>query len=305
MDQAVSVPVVTLTPGIHVDVPANVYHADPAEHPSLSASIANAIVTRSPRHAWHNHPRLNPEWEPAAETDAMEHGSLLHAMMAGEDLPPLVVVDAKNRTVKAWKEAEAAAIADKKTPILKRHFDNLQRCANAARSQIMEFSEALLPPGVAEAVAICQVGPTSYRRLRVDHLPNDPSLPVLDFKFTEKNGAPGEWERTVIKEHSLRAAFYMDTLYRIRGVCPSEYRFAVIETKPPYCLSVLAPGPKLLDIGRRRMEYAQREWDHAMDTGTWGAYPDRVCYVDAPFWTVKEQDARELRDLQQAMDDAE
>ena len=54
----------TLPAGLHLGVIEAEYHADPAPEPSLSRSLAHTLLTRSPRHAWQAHPRLNPAWLP-------------------------------------------------------------------------------------------------------------------------------------------------------------------------------------------------------------------------------------------------
>jgi hypothetical protein len=56
------------------------YVGDPAPRPSLSASIAHHLISRSARHAWHAHPRLNPLWAPDG-TDATEFGTIAHAIL--------------------------------------------------------------------------------------------------------------------------------------------------------------------------------------------------------------------------------
>src|SRR3972149_4631152 len=54
------------------------YIRDPAPEPSLSASVAHLLLTRSARHAWLAHPRLNPAWAPEA-TEQTDLGTLAHA----------------------------------------------------------------------------------------------------------------------------------------------------------------------------------------------------------------------------------
>ena len=49
-------------PGLYLDVPVDDYFADPLPAPSLTQSIAKIILDHSPLHAWHAHPRLNPNF---------------------------------------------------------------------------------------------------------------------------------------------------------------------------------------------------------------------------------------------------
>jgi hypothetical protein len=73
-------------PGLYEGVPETVYHADPVEPgPSLSSSIAKLLVTRSPRHAWHEHPRLRKAkaLEVEAPSKAMDIGTAAHKLILG------------------------------------------------------------------------------------------------------------------------------------------------------------------------------------------------------------------------------
>ncbi len=50
-----------MTPGLH-RLEAEACHRDPAPAPSLSSTLARLLLRRSPAHAWHASPRLNPDW---------------------------------------------------------------------------------------------------------------------------------------------------------------------------------------------------------------------------------------------------
>jgi hypothetical protein len=42
--------------------------------PSLNSSIAKLLITRSPKHAWMQHPRLNPNYKPEVKEDFQSVG---------------------------------------------------------------------------------------------------------------------------------------------------------------------------------------------------------------------------------------
>ena len=50
-----------MKPGIY-GMSEDCYHADPADAPSLSASIAKILIAETPLHAWTAHPKLNPNF---------------------------------------------------------------------------------------------------------------------------------------------------------------------------------------------------------------------------------------------------
>ena len=58
---------VELGQGIYPDLSAGTYHADPAAQPSLSATTCKLLCRRFPLHAWHAHPRLNPDYQRVEE----------------------------------------------------------------------------------------------------------------------------------------------------------------------------------------------------------------------------------------------
>ena len=72
------------TAGVY-QMPAEEYHADPCPEPSLSASLIKTLLARSPLHAWHEHPRLNPNVV-KEERKEYDRGSAAHALLLeGED----------------------------------------------------------------------------------------------------------------------------------------------------------------------------------------------------------------------------
>src|SRR5687767_12481495 len=70
-----------LTVGLHYNISPETYFSDPAETPSLSASIAHTLVSKSPIHAWMQHPRLGGRGK--KPTRAMDLGSVVHALLLG------------------------------------------------------------------------------------------------------------------------------------------------------------------------------------------------------------------------------
>ena len=73
------------------DMPADEYHADPCETPSLSASMAKVIDNESMAHAHAYHPRLGNTSKAKEQTKAMRSGSILHWLATGRDKPAIVI----------------------------------------------------------------------------------------------------------------------------------------------------------------------------------------------------------------------
>src|SRR3990167_1259095 len=91
--------------GIVDGLPIADYIKDPAPQPSLSASLAHVLLTRSPKHAWLAHPRLNPAWEPDESEARQDIGTIVHALLLEGDASRVVVIEAEDYRTKAAKEA--------------------------------------------------------------------------------------------------------------------------------------------------------------------------------------------------------
>ena len=137
-------------PGVY-DIPAEIYHADPCPEPSLSSSVATALIDRSPRHAWQAHPRLNPVHEPDNRQD-FDLGKAAHALLLeGRDVAE--IVDAADYRTKAAREARDAAYAAGKTPLLAHQWQDVEAMIKAAIAQLAAHtdSDGIFEIGRAEA----------------------------------------------------------------------------------------------------------------------------------------------------------
>jgi hypothetical protein len=93
-------------PEILDDVPPDVYHADLLHPvPSLSASLAHVLVTRSPLHAWVQHPRLNPDFV-AADEAKFDVGTVCHSLLL-DNSRQVEIIDADD-----WKTTGRSARQD-------------------------------------------------------------------------------------------------------------------------------------------------------------------------------------------------
>jgi hypothetical protein len=243
-----------MQPGLHYGVSEAAYHADPAPEPSLSASIAGLLIKRSPRHAFQAHPRLNPKWRAKDTSQEMDDGRVLHAMLLRSDSPVVEVHEDDWRTNRA-KDAKAEARAAGKVAVLSRRLPGLATIAEAARKELEQHHDCqdMFQDADAEVVGIWQEDDGSYCRLRIDWLAKDPRQPAYDFKFTTTSAAPDAYERTIWNEHALRTAFYRRGLEQLRGWAPA-YRFVVIETAPPYGVSVFECARDVQAFGEDQLE---------------------------------------------------
>lgn len=295
--------------GIHRNIPEATYHADPCEAPSLSSSIAKLLVRRSPLHAWHAHPRLNPDHEPWDGNAAMDAGTILHKLLlgAGAEIEPILVRhgdkhERAGELVTDWKtkaaqDAAAAAREAGKIPVLPHALQALHSAAAAARRQLERHPEGkmLFEPGQPEATLLWREGPI-WCRARVDWLLDDPRLPPLDLKTTKLSAAPATWERRVQLEYAFQDAFYRRGLRALGHGGRHAMRFLVVEQEAPFGVSVLAPAPSLEILADAEVDRAIRLWTRCIEADDWPGYPRFTAHVEAKPWQAQEAEMRELND---------
>ena len=271
-------------------ISAEDYHAD-REGPTLSASIASLLCERSPRHAWTAHPRLNPDYERRVE-EKFDVGTAAHAMFL-EGADAVEVIDAKDwRTADAQQRRDAAR-ANGKIPLLVHTLESVQELVYAISDQLDLNSHRADPPmfqdGKPEQTLIWHEPDGVMCRARLDWLRDD-FRTVDDLKTTRAAAHPDAWTRTMFWIGAdIQAAFYIRGVERLTGETP-EFRWAVIETSPPYALSVISPGPDVLAVGRDKVEWALHRWRECLKRNDWPGYPLDVCYASLPAW----QEARWL-----------
>src|SRR5689334_5544259 len=121
-------------PGIY-RIPLNEYIADPAPEPSLNAGTAHRILEESPRHAWEQHPRLNPNYS-NEQSSRLDLGTIAHALLLEHDDSRVVVIDADDWRTKTAKEERDVARALGKLPILKALYEEAKDMVSVARREI-------------------------------------------------------------------------------------------------------------------------------------------------------------------------
>ncbi|MBX9595682.1 MAG: PD-(D/E)XK nuclease-like domain-containing protein [Roseomonas sp.] len=289
-----------LAAGIH-DLPAAVYHSDPALAPSLSNSIGHILLTRSPAHAKAAHPRLTPldPDDDSEITSEQEEGTALHALiLEGRDM--MEVVAANDWRTKAAQEARQAARAAGRIPLLAKRAPSLHACAAAARAQLEQHLEAAdcFTAGQAERTLLWEEatdhGPIWCRAL-VDWLPDDPNGWIDDLKTVAVTAEPGAWGRKMTTEgYATQAAFYRRGAMRL-GMNPRGFRFVVVERDPPFGLSVCAATPALEAWADDQVQQMIDTWGACLHRDHWPAYPPHIAWIDAPPWALMQAEERKMR----------
>lgn len=276
-------------PGLYL-MSADAYHRDCCPEPSLSASVAQELVHRSPRHAWEMHPRLNPAWRAIEPTDAMELGTALHWLMLGAGKKPYLV------NASDWRSHSARLHRDEarrqgRPPILEWRWTEVKRIAAAARMQLrrMQDAPAGIAEGLPEAVLIWREG-KMWCRAMVDWLPTKIGRPpMVDLKFTEMAGTPEDYRRQVHNlGYDLRQAFYRRGFEAVFGRPAGPYVFAVVETLRPHGVACYTVGPAFEELGESKLDLALHAWERCMQTGRWPGYAPQTMSLDPPVYAADD-----------------
>jgi hypothetical protein len=277
-----------------LSISADQYHRDQvADVPTLSASVAKILCRDSPLHAWTKHPRLNPYFT-RDEDPKFDLGNVAHAVLL-EGRNPLNVVEVcefDSWRSGAAKDAAAAARAAEKIPLLGGHYFDVLQMVDAAKVQLSEHEARppLFTAGKPEQT-ITWTEDGVQCRARLDWLRDDLTA-YDDLKTTSHVGGanPEKYSRALFGVGGdVQAAMYLRGIRAVTGAEP-EFRWAVVETVPPYALSVISPGPDVLAIGDSKVKYALNVWKRCLETGEWPGYPNAVCFAEAPAY----EDARWL-----------
>jgi len=273
-------------PGVFYDFPVSAYFGDPCPTPSVTQSLCKVILDHSPLHAWHQHPRLNPNFS-ADDPTKYDVAHIAHSLMLnrGRDL---LLLDAFDdwRTKDAQKRREEAR-AEGKLAVLGKHFKVAHAMVVRGREQLGAVQGRILfglTGGMSEVVVAWQER-GKWRRQMLDWLSNDLSI-YADYKTTQASAAPIGVGR-YMAEYGLdvQAAMAERGLDATIGINPKRrYMFALQETYEPYCLTVMELDEGALTIGRKKLDVALGIWDRCMERNQWPGYPTHIVVPDYPGW---------------------
>lgn len=273
----------TLSPGIHDGIPSGDYHNGATETPSLSSSIARLLVSKSPAHARAAHPVLNPELE-RAEESKFDIGTAAHRLfLEGDDA--IFTVLASDWRTKDAKEARDQARADGKIPLLLEQAGHVRSMVAAAQAQLARHraEPPLFADGKPEQTLVWEDDHGVLCRARLDWLRDDYRA-VDDLKSTSASADPQKWLRTAYGMGAdVQVAFYTRGVERLTGIRPL-FRYCVIETYPPFAMSVVDLAPSAMALAEEKVQHAIEWWAVCLENDSWPAYTDQVASLELPTW---------------------
>lgn len=236
------------------------------EHPpALSQSIAWTMLSRSPFHAWHQHPDLGGLRSPPTEDG--DAGTLVHELVLGGS--NVEVLDFKDWRTNEAKAARAAARDDGRTPVLQKKIDAVQPAVAA-------ITAALDADGLAPANFTCEKRIRwDYGGIRCEGTPDayrvdDSSAIIWELKTTKtlgnriamsRKGAGLGWP--IQREAYVTA---LETLHpHVAGRV--EWHWVLAELERPHRVVITSASPSMVELGRLRWERAVIMWRELIESG--------------------------------------
>lgn len=265
------------------------YHADPVDPsmPSLSASTAHTLLSRSPYHAWLEHPRLGGQRRDA--TRAMGAGTLIHSLVLGQANGAIEIIDAADFKTKASRELRDAALAEGHTPILLHEHQEAELAAlriseRAAAKGITFLGESEVKIKWAEGSVLC--------RGMIDHTRG----PVLyDLKTIKSADLRTITRHMTEYGYDVQRAAYVSAWSKmhpeLEGVI--DFVFVFVETSPPYCVTPCRVDGMRRELGDLRWKRAVRAWERCLRTNTWPDYSEGIATIECRPWELDEEIAKE------------
>ena len=281
-------------PGIYRDISEADYRADPCPTPSLTQSLCKILIERSPRHAWVECPRLNPNFEPDDDTK-FDIGNVAHRLILGRGKEIKVAHFADWRKKEAQELREAAAdrgcIA-----VLAHQFEQATEMVAAAWSQLKHHEDHDAFTGGSGEVMIAWEEDGVWFRSLIDWLHDDLRM-VDDYKTSAMSMAPH-----VIGLRAETAGWHIQAAFIERGLDLLDpdgagrrrYRFIAQETDKPFALTSMHIDEHWMTMGRKKVAVGTSLWRNAVETSQWHGYPNRAIVPEYPGFREKVWLEREL-----------
>lgn len=280
------------------------YHADPCPAPSASRGFLQTLVSKTPLHAFMEHPKLNPNFA-VEDNKAFDLGSAAHDYFL-EGGNKVMVLEYADYRSNAAKDARDQAIRLGKLPILADKFDNVRRMAEAARQQIACHAEHkdAFTNGKPEPSMFWNEDGTWFRT-RPDWLADDGWMD--DYKTTAIAGGPDQWIHGTFfeKGYDLQAYMAMRAVKKITGQKPKGIRFWVQENFEPFSLYCVVPSELTHDIAEQKFFHGKMIFEKCLKSGRWPGYKNTAYIAEPNFMANKRYEDIKLQKQEIDQNDGE
>jgi hypothetical protein len=262
------------------------YHDD--NEGRLSSSIARPMILKTCAHA-----KAILDGRVTFDSDAMTLGTAVHQLLLRDDRVDILEFDSYRKAEAQEKRDWSRSIG--RVPILRPRFDEAREIAQHVNGQMLELGITPTPFTKGSAEVVIRWDDPSGARCRalLDWLHDD--LSVIDDLKTTSDASPRKFARHIFNMgYDVQAAFYVRAV-RLGTKMPDDFpfprfRWVVVETKPPYPISVHTLTERAMASAQVKVDTAIQLWNECMASGVWPAYPNSVQEVDIPGWASDEAD---------------
>lgn len=270
---------------------AEQYHADPAP-PSLSASIAHALLAESPAHAFLRHPTLGGVARPG--TKATDRGTLLHRLILDEG-PEVAVIAADDFKSRVAREARDAALAAGKFPVLAKELERATVASEALKSRFGSLGLSI--EGEREITALWTERTYDGEEVQCRGMIDLLAPPrVIDLKSIRS--AHPDFVQRQIEDYgyAVQRAAYVSAVEKLLPEHAGRLDFVLVfyETEPPYAVTPVRLSGAFRALGERRWQRAVDMWSRCLRERQWPGYVRGIIDIEPPGWVLaKDFDARD------------
>jgi hypothetical protein len=280
-----------MEPGRHI-ISFEEYLADPCPVASLSRSVIKDLVSKTPRHAYWNHPKLNKEYKPEESEKKFDIGTAAHSVfLQGDNIAVCLNFDDWRK--KEAKEARDDARSNGLIPLLSEQYDNVLAMAEAGRKALKNSEMAIdIKDGFSEVTYIWKEGET-YCRIRVDWICNERII-ILDYKTSSVPANPESYSRIVVNNGlDIQDSFYRRGVREVENTEPA-FIFMVQEVEPPHLCSFIELDMQFRDMGEQKVKRGLHLWRECMKSGKWPGYSEGIYTIEPPAYSLAAWETKQL-----------
>lgn len=271
------------------DLPEEVYHSQRGEEtPLLTYSAVKTLVTKSPYHAYLNHPLLGGESRKA--TKAMDRGSIIHGLLLGSG-QEIHVIYAENYRTKLAQEEKKEAYEAGKIPILVKDMTEITEAMKTITEQITDLSPYFFEPHESELTVKYELDNGVKCQSRIDWIQPETGR-IIDLKTTA-DGSPEKIDKSIINfGYDIQEAMYTKCAEKAFPEMAGRFQweFLFIETEAPYMVSIVETDSTMSWMGEHKLNRASDKWAECLQSDIWPGYGR--FQVQAPGWAVSREEEK-------------
>lgn len=265
-----------MKPGVHYDVPADVYH----EWPFASSTSIRALMRTSPAHAKAG---LLDSDSPSLRLGTAVHAAILEPTRFDGLVRIEPKCDKRTKDGKALFESFEQSLMPGQVRISEDQFAvvrGIERNVRASRT----CTELLERASVREMSVVADVEGVTCK-CRADAFGDGL---VLDLKTTSGLACEEEFAKSVWNYgYAIQAAFYRLVMDRA-GVSMKSFAWIACETNAPFGVACYRIDASVLDYFEPAIEQALHRWADCEHTQSWPAYPDELRSLELPAWMMRQ-----------------